>query len=142
MYLLKAFHRRNNYGVVFEDDGETKRYFYALERNPGNGEQRILDALHIYEMTDTMEKKSSSLLIIWSKDWLKCALVIDEHCHAIFDFEGHGGYNINEFPPPNEIWTKHGRKLDNELIQKFFLSKRKKKRQTISHLTFIFHSLK
>lgn len=117
--FIESFSPENNYGVVFEDDGETG-YFYAIEKGPGNGEQRILDALHIYELADTTEKKPSSLLIIWSKDWLKCALVIDDHCHAVFDFENHGGYNINEFPPPNQIWTKRGRKLDNELIQELF----------------------
>ena len=50
-------------------------------------------------------------MIVWSKDWQKCALVIDGLCHAIFDFEEHGGYNINEFPPPNDFWTKGDRKM-------------------------------
>jgi hypothetical protein len=60
------------------------------------------------------------LLIVWSKDWLKCALVIDGFAHALFDFDAQGGYNINEFPPPNEFWTKGDRKLTDELIKKFF----------------------
>jgi hypothetical protein len=51
---------------------------------------------------------------------MKCALVIDGYVHALFDFEAHGGYNINEFPPPNEFWTKGERKLTDEVIQNLF----------------------
>jgi hypothetical protein len=66
------------------------------------------------------EKKLSKLILVWSKDWKKCALVIDGYCHAIFDFEAQSGYNINEFPPPNSIWTKGERKLTDELIKSLF----------------------
>jgi hypothetical protein len=62
----------------------------------------------------------ADLKIIWSRDWLKCALVLDGYVHAIFDFENQGGYNINEFPPPNSIWTQGDRKLTPELIQRYF----------------------
>lgn len=106
----------NQFGVVFEDNGETG-YFYALEMDKEGDGFKILDALHIYEGT---EFGKINLKIVWSKDWLKCALVLDGYCHAIFDFEAQGGYNINEFPPLNNIWTKGGRKLTNELIQSFF----------------------
>lgn len=62
----------------------------------------------------------ADLKIIWSRDWLKCALVLDGYVYALFDFENQGGYNINEFPPPNSIWTHSDRKLTPELIQRFF----------------------
>lgn len=62
----------------------------------------------------------SKLLIVWSRDWMKCALVLDGYCQAIYDFEAQGGYSINEFPEPNGIWTKGDRKLTNELIKKLF----------------------
>jgi hypothetical protein len=117
--FIESLSLENKYGVVFEDDQETG-YFYAVEIDPQTKQQRILDALHIYETDDGKEKKQSSLLIIWSKDWLKCALVIDDECHAIFDFKNQGGYNINEFPPPNAFWTKQERKLTDEIIQKIF----------------------
>jgi hypothetical protein len=64
--------------------------------------------------------RPSPLKIVWSRDWMKCALVIDGYCHALFDFEAHGGYNINEFPPPNDFWSKGERKLSDELIQRLF----------------------
>lgn len=157
--FVESFSPENNYGVVFEDDGETA-YFYAVEKDKpvaggeagaGNsaGVQhssglRILDALHIYEVAEFLAakeaiagaaagappkgrrkqndqvEKTSRLLIIWSRDWMKCALVIDGQCQAIFDFASHGGYNINEFPPPNDIWTKGDRKLTDELIRELF----------------------
>ena len=63
---------------------------------------------------------ANKLQIVWSNDWKKCALVIDGYCHALFDFEAHGGYNINEFPPPNEFWTKGDRKLSDDMMQQLF----------------------
>lgn len=124
--FIESFSPENNYGVVFEDDGETG-YFYAVEKDKDGAGLRILDALHIYEVEEpdatgaqTTGKPPSKLLIIWSRDWMKCALVIDGYCQALFDLEAQGGYNINEFPPPNEIWTKGERKLTDELVRQFF----------------------
>ena len=136
--FIESFSPENNYGVVFEDDGETA-YFYAVEKDKDASGLRVLDALHIYEVAEFLAareaiegasaggppekqegKKTSKLLVIWSRDWMKCALVIDGQCQAIFNFETQGGYNINEFPPPNDIWTKGDRKLTDELIRELF----------------------
>ena len=130
--FIESFASEGRWGVVFEDDGEAA-YFYAVEKDESGGGLSILDALHIYESGDggsvpatggagqgSAAAPAKPLLIIWSKDWMKCALVIDGCCHAIFDFEAHGGYNINEFPPPNDIWTKGDRKLTDELIRSLF----------------------
>jgi len=116
--FIESFSAESRYGVVFEDDGETA-YFYAVEKDEEGGGMKILDALHIYE-GDAMGTGKSKLMIVWSKDWMKCALVLDGYCHAIFDFIAQGGYNINEFPPPNGIWTKGERKLTNEIIKSLF----------------------
>jgi len=116
--FLESFAPENSYGVVFEDDGEAA-YFYATEKK--DGELQILDALHIHETEEGSEpSRPAQLKIIWAKDWLKAALVVDGHVHALFDFEAHGGYNINEFPPPNEFWTQSDRKLTDDLIRKIF----------------------
>jgi hypothetical protein len=64
--------------------------------------------------------KPNRLQIVWSNDWMKSALVIDGFCHALFDFEAHGGYNINEFPPPNEFWTQGDRKLSDDMMRQLF----------------------
>jgi hypothetical protein len=138
--FLESFSPESSYGVVFEDDGDTA-YFYAVEKDKEGNGLRVLDALHIYEAgdafaapggpgnednepagasADPVGKSRSKLMIVWSKDWEKCALVIDGYCHALFDFKTHGGYNINEFPPPNEIWTEGDRKLTDELMRNLF----------------------
>jgi hypothetical protein len=62
----------------------------------------------------------SRLLLVWARDWMKCALVIDGACEALYDFAAQGGYNIDEFPPPNEFWTKGDRKLTDDLVKKLF----------------------
>ena len=116
--FIESFSPENSYGVVFEDDGEAA-YFYAVEKHAD--ELRVLDALHIHETDEESEPlPPAQLKLIWSRDWLKCALVIDDHVHALFDFEAQGGYNINEFPPPNDFWTQSDRRLTDELIQKLF----------------------
>ena len=110
----------NNYGVVFESNDETG-YFYAFEIDGESDEQHILDALHIFETAEiSNRKKKINLKIIWSKDWMKSALILNDECHAVFDFEKHGGYNINEFPPPNSFWTKRERKLTDDIIKEIF----------------------
>jgi hypothetical protein len=118
--FIESFSPESRYGVVFEDDGEAA-YFYAVEKDAEGAGVRVLDALHIRN-TESGETASvpSNLKIVWSRDWLKCALVIDGYAHALFDFEAHGGYNINEFPPPNEFWTNGDRKLSDEKIKKLF----------------------
>jgi hypothetical protein len=118
--FIESLSPENHYGVVFEDDGETA-YLYAMEKDKEGTGLRVLDALHIRN-TEAGETAPdpANLKIVWSRDWMKCALVIDGYVHALFDFEAHGGYNINEFPPPNEFWTKGDRKLSDEVIQKLF----------------------
>jgi hypothetical protein len=115
--FVESLSPENSYGVVFEDDGETA-YFYAVVKDKEGTGMQVLDALHIWDKDE--EAKKSRLMIIWSHDWLKAALVIDGACHALFDFETHGGYSINEFPPPNEIWTQGDRKLTTEKMEKIF----------------------
>ena len=117
--FIESPSEENNYAVVFEDDSDTG-YFYAVEVNAQTGEQKILDALHIYQVEETEKPPPCVLKIIWSTDWLKCALVIDNKCHAVFDFENHAGYNRSEFPPPNELWTKGSRELQEDKILELF----------------------
>lgn len=118
--FVESTSEENNYAVVFEDDTDTG-YFYAIEVEPGSGRQNILDAVHIYNIEEVpSEYRKGILKIIWSRNWLRCALIINNYCHAVFDFENHGGYCRNEFPPPNSIWTQGDRKLTNEMVAAFF----------------------
>ncbi|MEO5593744.1 MAG: DUF2251 domain-containing protein [Chitinophagaceae bacterium] len=118
--LVESSSSENNYAVAFEDDAETG-YFYAIELNRETGEQLVLDAVHIYEVDDIEENKRAGIIkIIWSTDWLRCGLLINNYCHAVFDFPSHGAYCRNEFPPPNGIWTKGERALTDEMVVDFF----------------------
>ena len=118
--FVECTNEENNFAVVFEDDTDTG-YFYALEVEPGTGKQNILDAVHIYNLEEVPEQeRKGTIRIIWSKDWLRCALIINNYCHAVFDFKNQGGSCRNEFPPPNDIWTKGERKLTNEMVAAFF----------------------
>jgi len=119
--FLESFSPENRFGVVFEDDGEAA-YFYAVEKDQEGAGVRILDALHIHERDESDEPSAAKnrLQILWSKNWERSALLIDGYVHALFDFATHGGYNINEFPPPNAIWTNGDRKLTDELIRESF----------------------
>jgi hypothetical protein len=138
--FVESFSPESPYGVVFEDDGQTA-YLYAVEKDKEGTGLRVLDALHIREtggelaeredgdaphyeaatgQAGDVPQKPSKLQIVWSRDWMKSALVIDGLCHALFDFIAHGGYNINEFPPPNDFWTQGDRKLTMELMQRLF----------------------
>lgn len=106
----------NNFAVIFEDDLETG-YFYAVDCNNG---QEILDALHIYNVRDVKDKhKPSVAKILWTEDSTKAFLVINEYCHAVFDFKNKTGYCRNAFPESNGSWiTFQDRKLTDELLQK------------------------
>ena len=115
--FVESLAPENSYGVVFEDDGETA-YFYAVEKDKEGAGMRVLDALHIWDVGERAKK--SRPMIVWSRDWLKSALLIDGSCHALFDFEARGGYNVNQFPPPNEIWTQGDRKLTAAIMEKIF----------------------
>lgn len=131
--FIESFSPENQHGVVFEDDGDAA-YFYAVEKDSAGTGLQVLDALHIFETLDPGDPRDGAdladpaaittgqptqLLIVWSKDWTKCALVIGGFCHAIFDFRAQAGYNINEFPPPNDFWTKGDRKMTKERIRDF-----------------------
>jgi hypothetical protein len=144
--FMESFSPENRFGVVFEDDGDAA-YFYAVEKDEDGAGWRILDALHIYQEGDDEEggdqerdgqeegghqggdgqeegeapkAAAARVGVIWSKDWLKCALVIDGRAHALFDFEAQGGYNLNQWPPPNVTWTRGDRLLTDEMIRKSF----------------------
>lgn len=118
--FIESVSSENNFEVIFEDDTESG-YFYGAERKKDINELRILDMLLIYdvESIDTSEK-FATLAIIWSTDWTKCGLILNNYCHAVFDFANNGAYNRHEFPPPNTIWTRHGRTLTDEMVERFF----------------------
>lgn len=106
----------SNNGVVFEDSGETG-YFYAVERK---GDLKILDALHIYNVADVIDKDKPSLLkILWTEDLNRAFLSINNYYHAAFDFKNRAGYCRTGFPAPGDGWALvPARMLTDELLTK------------------------
>jgi hypothetical protein len=72
--FIESTSNENNYAVVFEDDTDTG-YFYGIEIEAATGKQTILDALHIYNIEEVpAEQRKGVIKIIWSTNWLRCAL--------------------------------------------------------------------
>lgn len=82
---------------MFEDDGETG-YFYALDLLR-NGEQQIVDAVHIYDVSRLTDRHRPSILsVLWSGDGTKSCLVINGQPHVVLDFKARRGYSRNDYP--------------------------------------------
>jgi len=91
-----------SFGVVFEDD-LTTGYFYAVN---GRDDSKVLDALHIYNVADVVDKENPcKIQIFWTNDGLIASLLINDYCHAIFDFNNRAGYSRNAFPECNSDWA-------------------------------------
>jgi hypothetical protein len=104
VYESDAEHRP--YGVVFEDDGRTG-YFYARDYN--QSDVPFVDALHIYSVKGVLDAdRPSTLRIIWSHDWTKSALLLNDMPHAMFDFQSKVGFSKDEFPDadPRFSWSR------------------------------------
>ena len=105
------------FAVVFEDDGDTG-YFYGLDTT--RKDNRILDALHIYDVKGVTDGDVPSVVqIMWSTDGLKSALLINKYPHAIFDFEAKRAYCRTAFPPPIESWSAEGHEWDDKALGLF-----------------------
>ena len=105
------------YLLVFEDDGETG-YLYGLDVT--KSDNPICDALHIYNVASVAERaKPSQFQIVWSRDGLKAALLINDYPHAIFDFEANRGYCRTGFPPADRNWTSHTHDWDDAALGLF-----------------------
>lgn len=115
--VLESGSPRNSFMVVFEDDGDTG-YLYGLDiSREGNP---ILDALHIYNVTNVTDKHlPSEVKIVWSGDGNKALLLINDYPHAAFDFEAKRGYCRTNFPPPDKNWTKYSHEWSDDVLSLF-----------------------
>jgi hypothetical protein len=106
-----------DFGVVFEEDGTTG-YLYALDFS--RTEQPIVDAVHIYNVTQVKDRDEPSVVqLAWSQDGLKAALIINGNPHAVFDFEARRGYCRTGFPPANADWTQFDHSWDDSAVELF-----------------------
>ena len=104
--------------IVFEDDGETG-YLYGLDFS--KRDNPIVDALHIYNVGEVADRhEPSRVQLVWSKDGLKAALLINRYPHAIFDFAARRGYCRTGFPPPGETgFSEEGHAWDDAAQELF-----------------------
>ncbi|TPG62278.1 DUF2251 domain-containing protein [Hymenobacter nivis] len=107
---------KGSVGVVFEDDGDTG-YLYAVA--PG-AEITILDALHVYDVASVTDRHIPvKAQLFWTVEETAAALVINGHCHALYDFQRRAGFCRSAFPP-----APHGqvpkRELTDELVEQYF----------------------
>ncbi|HVX28074.1 MAG TPA: DUF2251 domain-containing protein [Parafilimonas sp.] len=111
----------NSYAAIFEDDSTTG-YFYAIDTK---NKTEVLDALHIYNVADVSDKdKPSKIQIFWTDDGLIASLLINDYCHAIFDFDNRAGFCRNSFPKNKSGWAKvENRHLTDELIKELFAAR-------------------
>jgi hypothetical protein len=105
----------NAFSAVFEDDGQTA-YFYAYNR--AARETPILDAVHVYNVANVVDRQIESLVeIIWSQDGLKASLLINDFPHAVLDFVSQTAYCRTGFPPASKTW--HRGTWDDALMRLF-----------------------
>lgn len=93
----------SSFSGVFEDDGGTG-YFYAVNRE--DTQIRILDAVHIYNVANVVDRdEASEAEIVWSADGLKAGLLLNGYLHALLDFSSKKAYSRSNFPPPGGVWV-------------------------------------
>lgn len=111
---LQALFEIAEFGAVFEDDGETG-YFYLLDENG------IIDALHIYNVSDIQNRDIPLEIAILSDE--KCTifmLSIMGNIHAIFDTNKKFWKNLNNFPECHSDWSvDKNRELTDEIIVQY-----------------------
>ena len=84
------------YSTFFEDEGETG-YFYAVDFS--RTASTIVDAVQIYNVANVIDRDRPSVVkIVWSKNGMRCALLINGYPHAAFDFSAKRGYCRTNFP--------------------------------------------
>jgi hypothetical protein len=101
--------------VVFEDNGETAT-FYALETAQGP----VLDAIHIYNVTDVVDRdRPSEYKLGWSPTERQAILLINGSAHAVFDFDHRKGWCWTGFPPDDTRWSLDGHQWDEACLDHF-----------------------
>jgi hypothetical protein len=116
--------------VVFEDEG-VAAYFYACDRSQTTQQERILDAMLIYNVSalaasdaklhrPTRERIAA---IEWSRDGLQAVLYLDGAAQALFDFAARLGHCRMDFPnflaERDDTWRKHTHAWSDAALAQF-----------------------
>jgi hypothetical protein len=113
-------------GVVFEDDGETG-YFYA--RDFSRPELFFVDALLVYDVAAVVNpERPSEVRIIWSREFMAAALLINQRPHVIYHFGECCGYVSGHFR--KSIPSRDGRTRFSTQVSKDFSTPRNNRWRT------------
>jgi hypothetical protein len=93
--MFEAIPKQNRFGVVFEDDGDTG-YLYGLDLT--RQEQPIVDALHIYDVSDANRGRHAVVIIEWIPDRNGAVLYVGIVAGAVFDFACSRAFCRSGFP--------------------------------------------
>ena len=102
----------SRYGVFFEDDGETG-YLYGLDH--AREEMPIVDAMMIYQISESSRGREISLEIVWNASNTGATLLADGYPQAVFDFDRSQACCRSGFPGPIRTGWGVPHEWDNEL---------------------------
>lgn len=115
--LVRSNSPGTKYAVAFEDNGQSG-FFYALDRT--DSRSPVLDTLHLYDVSAIADHTNAfPLQIIWSRNGMQAAVVINRLTYAVFDFEARRGYCRDGKPDPNPRFTSYPHQWSDEAL-KFF----------------------
>ena len=109
--------------VVFEDEG-VAAYFYACDRSQTTHEERILDAMLIYNVSALRNPEDVRLAAVeWSRDGMQAVLYLDGTAQALFDFQARQGYCRTNFPnflsEQGDTWRKSSHAWSDAVFERF-----------------------
>ena len=120
LFLSQSLNGR--WAVVFEDEGASG-YLYACDRQLGEDEAGILDAMLIYNVS-ALEKTGERIASVqWSRDGMRAALYLDATPQALVDFGTRESFCRSNFPnfldSGAEGWRKSSHAWDDAAFEKF-----------------------
>ncbi len=109
--------------VLFEDEG-VAGYLYACDRSREREEERILDAMLIYNVASLEDAARERLgAVEWSRDGQQAVLYIDGTAQALFDFETRTGSCRSNFPNfvegRGDAWHKASHAWNEAELERF-----------------------
>jgi len=104
----------SDFGVVFEDDGESA-YLYATNESF----EKIYDALHLYDYgQENQIMPEDEIFIVWNPELMKTGFFYQNKFHAVFDFKNQKACCRSGFPSNEpEAWCKSSHDWDDSIIE-------------------------
>ena len=114
---LKSESPTDSFGVVFEEKGRQAHFYAVTDIDADDG---VLDTLFIYDATEVASRRiPAAASIVWSADGKKSLLLINDHPHAVFDFDAQRGYCRTNHPKPSGDWSQQGHGWSDKALRFF-----------------------